>query len=92
MARLRDEQSGFTVVEVLVSALLVVVLSVGVLKALDAAEASSGGNKARGTAANLAQQDQERLRAYRAKELSNARETRVRTVAGVPYMVVSKSD
>ena len=91
-ARIRDEQSGFTLIEVMVSALLVVILSVGVLKALDAAEASSGGNKARGTAANLAQQDQERLRSFRAKELSNARETRTRTVAGVVYTIVSRSD
>ena len=91
-ARLRAEESGFTIIEVMVSALLVVVLSVGVLKALDAAEASSGGNKARGVAANLAQQDQERLRAFRAKELSNARETRVRMVGTVPYTIVSKSD
>ena len=91
-ARIHDEQSGFTLIEVMVSAMLVVILSVGVLKALDAAEASSGGNKARGTAANLAQQDQERLRSFRAKELSNARETRTRTVAGVVYTIVSRSD
>jgi len=91
-ARISSEESGFTLIEVLVSAILVVVLSVGVLKALDAAEASSGNTKARAIASNLAQQDQERLRAYRAKELSNARETRVRTIGGVPYTVESRSD
>ena len=90
--RIRDEQSGATLIEVLVSAVLVVMLAVGVLRGLDAANANSGNNKARSVAATLAQQDQERLRAYRAKELSNARETRTRTVAGVPYTVTSRAE
>ncbi|MDQ3870660.1 MAG: hypothetical protein M3301_03465 [Chloroflexota bacterium] len=90
--RVAREQSGATLIEVMVSAMLVAMLAVGVLRGLDAANANSGNNKARAVAADLAQQDQERLRAYRAKELSNARETRTRTVAGVPYTVTSRAD
>jgi Tfp pilus assembly protein PilV len=91
-ARILSEESGSTLIEVLVSAVLVAMLAVGVLKGLDAANASSGNNKARGVAADLAQQDQERLRGYRAKELSNAHETNTRTVAGVDYTVSSDTE
>ena len=74
--RLRDDQSGFTLIEVLVSAAMLVLVSVGVLKTLDAAANRSGEQKSQAIAAALAQQDQERLRAYRAQELNNYTETR----------------
>lgn len=93
LARMRSDQSGATIIEVMVSAMLVVMLSVGVLKGLDAANANSGNNKARAIAADLAQQDQERLRAFRARELSETQgETRTRTVSGVDYTVVSSAE
>ena len=76
LARLRRDQSGFTLIETLVSAAMVVLVSVGVLKTLDAASNRSSDQKFRSVAANLAQQDQERLRAFRAQELSNYTETR----------------
>ena len=76
VARLRREQSGFTLIETLVSAVMVVLISVGVLKTLDAAQARSGDQKSQSVAAGLAQQDQERLRAFRAQELNNLTETR----------------
>ena len=91
-ARVAREESGVTLIEVLVAAVLVAMLAVGVLRGLDAANANSGNNKNRSVAADLATQDQERLRAYRAKELSNARETRTETVGGVPYTIVSRAD
>lgn len=75
-SRLRAEESGFTIIEVLVSAIIVVIVSVGVLKSLDTANARSGTQKAKGVAAGLAQQDQERLRAFRAQDLNNYVETR----------------
>jgi len=67
-ARLRT-QEGFGLVEVLVSALLVVVISLSVLGSLDAAGNASGEGKAKATAANLAQQDQERLQGMRPVDL-----------------------
>jgi type II secretory pathway pseudopilin PulG len=76
LARLRREQSGFTLIETLVSAVMVVLVSVGVLKTLDAAAHRSGEQKSQSVAAGLAQQDQERLRAFRAQELNNYSETR----------------
>lgn len=51
--RLADE-SGFTIIEVLVSAIVVVLAAVGTLAAFDAATASSGRNKSRTVASGLA--------------------------------------
>jgi hypothetical protein len=62
---------------------------VGVAKTFDAASAASGNNKARVIAADLAQQDQERMRAFRAKELSNLNTTYTRNVSGVTYTITS---
>jgi type II secretory pathway pseudopilin PulG len=76
LSRLREEESGFSIIEVLVSALVVAVISIGVLKSLDTATARSGNQKARGVAAGLAQSDQERLRAFRPQDLNNYSETR----------------
>lgn len=87
--RLRSDEAGFGIIEVVVSALLVVILSVGVLTGFDAANATSGNSKARATAADVAQQDQERMRAFRARDLSKRNQTYDRTVAGVKYRVVS---
>jgi type II secretory pathway pseudopilin PulG len=76
LARLHDDESGFTIIEVLVSALVVVLVSLGVLKTLDAASSRSGEQKAQSVVAALAQQDQERLRAISPANLSNYTETR----------------
>lgn len=87
--RLVSEESGFGILEVMVSALLVAILAVGVLSGFDAANATSGNSRARAIAADVAQQDQERMRAFRAKELSNLNQSYSRTVASVAYQVTS---
>ena len=75
-SRLKAEESGFTIIEVLVSSLVMVVIAVGVFKSLDTASARSGYQKDKGVAAGLAQQDQERLRAFTIQELNNYVQTR----------------
>jgi Tfp pilus assembly protein PilV len=92
MARLAQQESGVAIIEVVVSAALLVVVVVGMFSAFDQASATSGSIKARATAAGVAQQDQERLRAFRAVDLSNYRQTRTQTVSGVNYTVVSRAD
>jgi prepilin-type N-terminal cleavage/methylation domain-containing protein len=64
-------QDGFGLIEVLVTAVLVVILATGVLSALDAASHASGRTKARDVASTLAQSDQERMRSTPLAELSN---------------------
>jgi Tfp pilus assembly protein PilV len=89
--RLRTDESGFGLIEVLVSALLVVLVSSGVYLGLDAASATSGINKHRSISTYLAQQDQDRMRAMAVTELSNYRETRTQTVGKVAYTIASSS-
>ena len=106
--RVRSDESGFTLIEVLVSAVVVVIVSLGVMKSLDTANARSGYQKHKGVAAGLAQQDQERLRAFRAQDLNNYVETRCvqkRTAGfvkdpgcdddptlGINYKIISRTD
>src|SRR3954447_6966532 len=88
--RLRREQSGFALIEVMVSALIVAIVSVGVLAGIDASSATSGSNKARGVAASLGQDDQERLRSMQPDDLAAIRlQQRTLSVAGVNYTVES---
>jgi Tfp pilus assembly protein PilV len=89
LLRQRGEE-GSALIEVLVTAVLGVMLAVGVMTGLDAASATSGTSKARATAADIAQEDQERLRSLDVTELSNRREKTTRTVAGIPYDVRSE--
>jgi Tfp pilus assembly protein PilV len=84
------QEAGFGLVEVLVSSLLLAVLAIGLLAQIDGPAALSGANKARSTAAALAQQDQERLRALKSTTLSNYDATRAATLGRVTYTVKSK--
>src|SRR3954471_13613438 len=90
LRRLRREQSGFALIEVMMSALIVAIVSVGVLAGIDASSATSGSNKARGIAASIAQDDQERMRSMQPDDLAAMRfQRRTVTVAGVAYQVTS---
>lgn len=74
MSRLRlplRSEAAFGLIEVMVSALLVVIISLAVLGAMDSASRASATSKAKAVAANLAQQDQERLQGMRPAELAS---------------------
>lgn len=88
-ARVLREQSGMGMFEVLMSALILAVISMGVLKTFDTAGATSGFNKSRATSANLATEDLERLRGFRAAQLTGLDQTRTRPVNGINYTVRS---
>jgi hypothetical protein len=92
LVRLSAEESGSLLIELMVTASLLVIVILGTLSAFDGASASSASNKNRAIAAGVAQQDQERLRSFKSTDLSNYRETRTQVVAGVPYTVVSRAD
>jgi hypothetical protein len=76
-------------IEVLVSAVLVVLVASGVYLGLDAASATSGVNKNRSIASEVAQQDQDRMRAMTVTELSNYRATTTSAVGPVTYTIAS---
>lgn len=92
LARVPSDESGSFLVEVCVTAVIVVVVALGTFAAFDGASASSANVKSRAVGAGLAQQDQERLRAFKATDLSNYRQSRTQAVAGVNYTVASRAD
>jgi Tfp pilus assembly protein PilV len=83
---------GFALMEVIVSAAVLVVVVLGVLAGLDAATSTAGANKARTVAATLAEKDQERLRGMRVPDIDkmNLLPYDVK-VANVTYHVESKA-
>ena len=91
LAGLRHDESGFGLIEVVVSSLLLMLVASGVYLGLDAASATSGVNKHRTMATAIAQQDQDRMRAMAVGELSNYRDSASSTVGPVTYTVVSSS-
>jgi Tfp pilus assembly protein PilV len=83
---------GFALMEVIVSAAVLVVVVLGVLAGLDAATSTAGANKARTVAATLAEKDQERLRGMRVPDIDkmNLQPYDVQ-VGNVTYKVESKA-
>ncbi len=87
--RLRREEAGSTIIEVLASAIVLVLISVGVLGGLDGATNQSNQNRLRSVAASVAQADQERLRGLRARQLFDRNETRTVAIRGAQFSVNS---
>jgi Tfp pilus assembly protein PilV len=85
-------QDGGLLIEVMVSAVVLLLVATAVFKTLDAASARSGATKSRAIAGDLAQADLERLRAMKLSDLSNLRETNTSSVDGIPYTVASRAD
>jgi Tfp pilus assembly protein PilE len=88
-AALASERGSF-LIEIVVSAALIGVVTIAVFATFDGANAASGRNKARSVANSLAEQDQERLRAMPVQNLGAVSQTQTKTVDGVDYTVVSK--
>src|SRR5664279_4295588 len=90
--RRTGSQAGFSLIEVLVSALIVILMSVGTATALIVTSHTSGDQRLRSQANSLASQDQERLRGLSDEELSElnaANQTRTATLNGTSFTVKS---
>jgi Tfp pilus assembly protein PilV len=87
-----EAEAGFGLIEVLVSAIILILVSLGTYSALDAASATSGSNRNRTLGNEVAQQDQERLRSFRAVDIANYSSTRTQVSAGVTFTIASKAD
>src|ERR1700736_6621892 len=85
-------QDGFSMIEVVMSAFLLTLLATGLYAGFNGASAASGNNRSRTIAAALAQQDQERLRAFKSTDLGNLHTPQTITMAGVAYTVASDAD
>ena len=91
MREMLRREEGMGLAEVVVSAVVLMIVVLGTYAAIDGPSSLSGANKARTVAAALAEQDQERLRAFKATDLSNHYEQRFVTVSGVRYTVESRA-
>jgi Tfp pilus assembly protein PilV len=84
-------EGGFALIEVVVSAALLMVVAGGVLAGIDGPQAISAKNDARSQASTLAQQDQERMRAMPFNSLVGYTQTTPVTVGGIVYSRYSKA-
>jgi Tfp pilus assembly protein PilV len=90
-ARMREER-GWLIMEMMMGALVLIVGGIAIYNGLDGASKTSGRNRNRSVAAYLAQQDQERMRAMDAAELSNGyTNSRTVKVDNVSYTVNSSA-
>ena len=84
-----SSQEGFALVEVLVSAIMITLIAGGVFAGLEASGRATSDLRDRSRAAELAQQDQERLRGLSAVQLQNLNQTRTVTLNGTPFAIKS---
>jgi len=87
---LRSQRGGI-LIEVMFAAVALAAVSTAVFSGVEGAVKTATKNRVRSIAATLAEQDQERMRSFKATELSNYRETRTVTVKSVPYTVTSST-
>jgi Tfp pilus assembly protein PilV len=94
-ARLRtriSDEAGFGMVEVLVSAVVLLVLSMATLSLLDGAQATSQNQASRSVASSLAHSDLDRIRQMRLDSVEGLDETRTEAVNGVAYTIATRAD
>lgn len=88
-------EEGFALIEVVVSAAVLVIVVLGVLAAIDAVSSTASTNQSKTVAATLAEKDLERLRAYKTADLTDLpkieTETKQVKVGSITYTIVSKA-
>ena len=91
LPKLRDEQDGIILIEIVVSAMLLVIVALGVFTAFDAGTRATAEERHRARANSLAEGDVERMRGMRIAELSSLDQTRNLTVDGLQYTIRSQA-
>lgn len=86
--RLRDDR-GFMIIEVLVSALILIMASLAVFSALDNADKAAGNQQRRALAANFAQSELERIRSLPVEDIAAMRGTRNLTRDDIDYAITT---
>lgn len=84
-------EDGFTIVEVVVSALVMITVSLATLGAIESAGRSTAEERHRAQAYAIAQDDQAQLRSMSISQLSNYSRTRTLTQDNSQYTVTSKA-
>ena len=84
-----ESERGSILIEVLVSAVMLVITAVGVFSAFEAGNRASAEERHRAQAEGLAQADLTRMRTMRISDLVNLHETKTVTIEKTPYTVDS---
>ncbi len=92
LPRTSRSESGFALVEALISAAVLAIVALAVLSGIDGANFSSAREKARAVASNLAEQDQEQLRSMTVDQLTSLQPHAPVTIDGATYQVTSKAE
>ncbi len=85
-------EAGFGLVEVMVSAVVMVLVATATVSSIASSQKTSTQTLSRGVTANLAEQDQDRMRSMRAKDLADYALTRTVTAENHTYTVDSKGE
>lgn len=86
-------EDGFALIEVMVSAVLVVILATATLSIIERAGAVASSDRSRSVATQLAQQDQDSMRLMKIQTLSNYHVTHTpQLVDGISYTVESQAE
>jgi Tfp pilus assembly protein PilV len=88
---IQPAESGFALIEVIVSAMIVVLTTGGVISLLNASGHASARERNRAQAFSLAQEDQARLRSTSISELQTTMEPRTESLNGVTYTIASSA-
>ena len=91
LTKLRRDPSGLILVEVVVSAMLLVIVALGVFTAFDAGTRATAEERHRARAHALAEADVERMREMRVADLAGLDQTRTTTVDGLTYTIRSQA-
>jgi hypothetical protein len=91
MRRLAAEQ-GSLLIEVMVSAMIVLVVGFGVLAIVDRTTDLSGQQRQQAIAGNLAQVEIDTVKSFPVSQLSNMRRSTTQTVSGVDYSIATRAD
>ena len=86
------EEAGFALIEVLISAVIIVLASGATFGLLSASAHSSAEERHRSEAFGLAQEDQARLRALPISSLNRLNQTRTVTLNGNPFTIESEGE
>jgi Tfp pilus assembly protein PilV len=92
--QLARDEAGFALIEVIVSAVLLIVLSLSTLSVIDRAHATSSNNRSRDVAAQIAQSEQDVIRQMPISSLAGGYHTVdvPRAVGNITYNVSSDAD
>jgi hypothetical protein len=92
LLRAASAERGSFLVEAMVGALIMLIVGFGVLQVLDRSTALGGEQKRQAVAGNVAQSEQEQVRALSLAEQSNVRRTTPYPIGGITYTAVSRTD